>query len=299
MIAGLFLLVLLPPVLAVLGAGAVDLGLAGWLERVGQVMQRAGTWRSLRFSVFQAVASALICVVLALPGAYYLSHVAFPAKRLVQSLTLLPFVLPGLIVILAVLSFYGRNGFLNQLFGTDIAIVYSPLGIIIAHVLFNISVALRFIAAGWMQVDERYREVSVSLGEGAWQRFRHLHLPLLVPAIAGAAGMIFLYCFVSFAIVLMFGGVRFATLEVRIYQEMFVNLNLASAGALALLQLLVCSLAMVAVQRLAAGGRGSVRGGHATRGRLFRVREWSALSSAARWGCRVYWLGLGFFFFYR
>lgn len=292
LIAAGFLLVLLPPVLTVLGAGVLDTGFTVWFERVTSVFSRVGTWRSLRFSAGQAAVSALICIVLALPGAYYLSHYSFPGKRIIQSLTLLPFVLPSLIVILAVLSFYGRNGLLNQLLGTDFVLVYSPIGIVIAHVLFNISVALRIMATGWMQVDERYREVSVSLGEGGFARLRHLHLPLLVPAVLGAGGIIFLYCFVSFGIVLIFGGVRYATLEVRIYQEMFVNLNLTAAGALAALQLTVCALIVFLVQWHSARSPGG-----SARGRTFSVRDWGAVAPAARGVCLLYWALIGLFFF--
>ena len=287
-----FLLLLIPPVIAVLGAGVIDLGPTAWLERVRAVLQRPGTWRSLRFSVLQAGVSALVCVVLALPGAYYLSHYSFPGKRVVQSLSLLPFVLPSLIVILAVLSFYGRNGVLNQLLGTDLVIVYSPVGIVIAHVLFNISVGLRIIAAGWMEVDERYREVSAGLGEGPLGRLWRLHLPLLLPAILGAGGIIFLYCFVSFGIVLIFGGVRWATLEVRIYQEMFVNLNLAAAGALAALQLAVCAVLVFVLQWTSARRRTGSR-----RGRRFRVRQWNVLKPITRVICTIYWAAVALFFF--
>ncbi len=283
---------LIPPVLAVLGAGVQDLGFARWLERVVSVLQRSGTWRSLRFSAMQAAVSAVVCIVLALPGAYWLSHYSFPGKRVVQSLSLLPFVLPSLIVILAVLSFYGRNGLLNQLLGTDLVIVYSPIGIVIAHVLFNISVALRIMASGWMEVDERYREVSAGLGEGPLGRLLHLHLPLLLPAILGAAGIIFLYCFVSFGIVLIFGGVRYATLEVRIYQEMFVNLNLAAAGALAALQLAICAGIVFLLQWTSSRRRiGS------TRGRKFVVRRWDTVRRTVRWACAGYWALLALFFF--
>ncbi len=287
-----FMAVLLPPVISVLSAGVLDAGVGSWFERVSAVLARSGTWRSLRFSAGQAAVSALICIVLALPGAYFLSHVAFPGRRIVQSLSLLPFVLPSLIMILAVLSFYGRNGLLNQLLGTDLVVVYSPVGIVIAHVLFNISVALRIIATGWMEVDERYREVSVSLGEDGFARLRHLHLPLLMPAILGAGTIIFLYCFVSFGIVLIFGGVRYATLEVRIYQEMFVNLNLTAAGALAALQLVVCAVVVLLLQ-WSSGRRHTI----SDRGREFRVRAWNSVAAATRWFCMGYWALIALIFF--
>ncbi len=292
LIATAFLLLLVPPILTVLGAGALERGIGGWLVEAQRLLNRPGTWRSLRFSVLQAAISALLSILIALPGAYFLSHLRFPGKRVVQSVTLLPFVLPSLIVILAVISFYGRSGALNQLFGTQFAFVYSAGGIVLAHVLFNISIAIRMISTAWLQIDKRLLEVSLSLGEDTPGRLRRLHLPLLLPAMLNAATVIFLYCFVSFGIVLVFGGVRFATLEVRIYQEMFMNLNISGAGVLAGMQLLVCAGAVFAAHRLAA-----IRTAASTRGRQFAVWAWSEASVYVRALCRVYWLTVGTFLF--
>ncbi len=292
LIAAVFVLLTVPPVLTVLGAGALERGASAWLEEARRVLAQTGTWRSVRFSVIQAVVSAALSIAIALPGAYFLSHIRFAGRRLVQSVSLLPFVLPSLIVILAIISFYGRSGVLNQLLGTRFAFVYSAGGIILAHVLFNISIALRMISAAWMQVDQRLREVSLSLGEGNLRRVLRLHLPLLLPAILNAATVIFLYCFVSFGVVLVFGGVRFATLEVRIYQAMFMNLNLSAAGALALLQLAVCGVAVFAAHRLAAR-----RLAVATRGRRFVMRSGREISWITTVICYSYWVALGVFLF--
>lgn len=292
LIALVFLALLVPPVLAVLGAGALERGPAGWVQELLRVLSRGATWRSARFSLIQATVSAVLSVVLALPGAYYLANLRFPGRRAAESLTLLPFVMPSLIVILAVISFYGRAGALNRLLGTDFRLVYSAVGIIIAHVIFNYAVALRIIATGWRQIDTRLREVSMSLGERGWSRLVHLHGPLLVPSVLSALAIVFLYCFVSFAVVLVFGGVQFATLEVRIYQEMFTNLNLSGAGALALLQLGICAAVVVLIQLISETHRKE-----SVAGRRVVIREWNAVRKLTRLSCGIYWAVVALFLF--
>lgn len=292
LIALAFLSLLVPPVLAVLGAGALERGLLQWGEELLRLLSRGATWRSARFSLVQAAVSALLSVILALPGAYFLANLRFPGRRLAESLTLLPFVMPSLIVILAVISFYGRAGVLNDLLGTDLRIVYSAAGIILAHVIFNYAVALRIMANGWRQIDTRLREVSMSLGEGGLSRLLHLHGPLLLPSILTALAIVFLYCFVSFGVVLVFGGVRYVTLEVRIYQEMFTSLNLAGAGALALLQLAICAALVVLIQLISeTQRRESIAGGRT------RVREWAQTLPPARILCGAYWALVALFLF--
>lgn len=292
LIALVFLAFLVPPVLAVLGAGALDRGLIPWTEELLRLFSRGATWRSARFSLLQAAVSAIFSVALALPGAYYLANLRFPGRRAAESLTLLPFVMPSLIVILAVISFYGRAGMLNSILGTDLRLVYSAAGIIIAHVIFNYAVALRIIAGGWRQIDTRLREVSMSLGENAWSRMVHLHTPLLIPSVLSALAIVFLYCFVSFGVVLVFGGVRYATLEVRIYQEMFTNLNLPGAGALALLQLAICAAVVILIQLVSDTHRRE-----SVAGRRVVTRAWSLTGTGTRTIFFAYWTGVTLFLF--
>ncbi|MFW6362678.1 MAG: ABC transporter permease [Spirochaeta sp.] len=292
----LFLLLILPPVLTVLGAGFLESlrgtpgdAAAGLLRQL-RLLQRPAIISSAWFSVYQAAISAVASVILALPGAYLLAHLRFPGKRIVQSLTLLPFVLPSLIVVLAIISMYGRVGLLNQVFNTNISLVYSPFGIIMAHVLFNISVALRMISSGWRTVDTGLREVSRSLGETTRHRLLHLDLPMLMPSIISSLTVIFLYCFVSFGIVLIFGGVRYSTLEVRIYQEMFQNLNLGGAAVLALFQIGIAGVIVFLLQRVL-GHRARRRSGG------FFARPWAQVSRPGRLLCSGYWLVIGLIFF--
>ncbi|MFW6234517.1 MAG: ABC transporter permease [Spirochaetota bacterium] len=288
-----FLAAVLPPVFAVLGAGFASGSTAEWAAQARSVLGRDGTWRSLRFSILQAAVSAGISVLVALPGAYLITHYRFRGRQIIQSLSLVPFVMPSLIVILAVIGFYGRAGVLGQVFGGTYTFVYSGIGIVIAHTMFNISVALRIIAGGWMQVDERYRWVSASLGEGPLSRLMHLHLPLITPSLTSAFIIVFLYCFVSFGVVLVFGGVRYATLEVRIFQEMFTNLNLTAAGVLAALQLAVAGVLVSLVQFLTRrSGAGTV-----SHGRQFHTRSWGELARPARLLAAAYWVAVGLFLF--
>ena len=291
-VTAVFLLLMLPPVLRVLGAGFAtgDSSAAAWFNSAWQLVSRPSIRAAAWFSVSQAAASAVISVVLALPGAYLLAHIRFPGKRMVQSLTLLPFVLPSLIIVLAIISMYGRAGLISRLFDTNLSLVYSPFGIILAHVLFNISVALRLIASGWVSIDQRLGEVSRSLGESRFSRLLHLSLPLLLPSIVSALTVVFLYCFVSFGIVLIFGGVSWSTLEVRIYQEMFQNLNLGGAGVLALLQILIAGAMVLLLQY-------SVRHRERRRGGKFTVRQWSQVGLPGRVLCMGYWAAIGLVFF--
>ncbi len=218
---------------------AADSGPGGFAAAAREVLSSPGTWRTAGFSVVQAAVSALFCVVLALPGAYIGSRYDYPLKKLFRSASLIPFVLPSIVVVIGMISFYGKNGFINGVLGTDLNLVYNPAGIILAHGFYNVSLAIRIMGEGFAGIDARYREIGASLGDGPVRRFLRILLPLAAPSAATAFVIIFLYCFLSFGIVLIFGGIAYSTLEVKTYTEMFVKLDLSSSAVFSLLQLLL------------------------------------------------------------
>ena len=121
--------------------------------------------RTLLFTVIQAFLSAAISVLLALPGAYFISHIRFPLRRLVQSISLVPFVLPSIIVIICMISFYGNSGVLSRLLNLKTNVIYNFTGILLAHVFYNYAIALRIIGEGWSGISPRYNETAKSLGD--------------------------------------------------------------------------------------------------------------------------------------
>ena len=247
-ILGLFALGFFLPLGYFITRGAEALGAkgAGALAGVAGILLR-----TLKFTFLQAFLSATLAVLLAMPGAFSISHYRFRFQRFLHSLSLIPFVLPSIVVIICMISFYGKSGFLNRIFGFDANLVYSVAGILIAHVFFNFSLALRIIGDGWGRIDSRYREVAESLGDTRFRSFFRITLPLLVPYIVSAFTLIFIYCFMSFGIVLVFGGIRYATLEVRIYQELFQKLDYARTAVYAIAQLALSSVFLFLSTRIA------------------------------------------------
>ena len=208
-----------------------------WAARVAELFAAPGTYRLVGFTIGQAACSAFISVVLALPGAYLISHFDFPLKRFFYSLSLIPFVLPSIIVIICMISFYGKRGLINRILGSEVNLIYNFIGILLAHVFYNFSLAIRIVGDGWQRIDRRYIEISQSFGERPLRRFRRIVLPLLMPSITTAFLLIFIYCFLSFGIILVFGGVRYSTLEVKIYMEIFAKLDFPAASLYAAVQL--------------------------------------------------------------
>ena len=151
----------------------------------------------------------------------------------------MPFVLPTVVVGAAFLALFGPRGATGvDLHGT-IALV------LIAHVFFNVAVVVRTVGGLWGNLDPSLADAARTLGASPWRAFREVTLPLLRPAIAAAASIVFLFSFTSFGVVLLLGGPRARTLEVEIYDQTARFLRLDIAAVLAIVQLVGVGVALI------------------------------------------------------
>ena len=198
------------------------------------------------FTLWQALLSTLASIALGLPLAFILTHYDFPLKRIVRALTIVPFVLPAITVALGFALLFGRNGYLNQLlmhlFGLSeppLPIMYSLTGIVLAHAFYNAPIITRTVHAAWERLDPRYEESARALGASRFFVFKDITLHMILPGLLSGAALVFIFCFLSFPIVLSVGGGRFSTIEVEIYTRVvtrldpqFVNYKIGAALAL-------------------------------------------------------------------
>ena len=195
--------------------------------------------RVVTFTFKEAFISAFFTLIIGLPGAYIISHYKFKGKSFLVSLTTVPFILPSLLVALGFIILFGDNGFLNKFlmdvfhFKQPFHILYSFAAIILVHTFYNFPVVLRIIGAAWAGVSDKYEFAAKSLGAKPLEVFFKVTVPLLLPAIISSFSLVFLFCFLSFSIILIIGGARFATIEVSIYTyyNMFSDFKMGSALA--------------------------------------------------------------------
>ncbi len=195
------------------------------------VFGRSGLLNVAWFTLWQATASTLLTLLLALPMANVVARYRFPGKGLLRALIVVPFVLPTVVVGSAFLALLGPDGPL----GIDLR--QTIWAILIAHVFFNYAIVVRTVAAYWERIDPQLGEAAHMLGFGRIGVFIRVTLPLLRPAIASAASLVFLFTFTSFGIILILGGLSHATIEVEIWRQATGLVNFEVAAALALLQI--------------------------------------------------------------
>jgi thiamine transport system permease protein len=250
-----FLFYPLLTILSVSLAPGGKLDLSPWRELFGDRYHLRTLW----FTTWQAALSTALTLALALPGACVFARYEFRGKNALRALTTIPFVLPTVVVAAAFSALLGPRGRVNLLLMGLFGLERAPLDlrhtltiILVAHVFYNYSVVLRLVGGFWANLNPRLEEAAAVLGAGRWRLFREVTLPLLMPAVAAAALLVFIFCFTSFGVVLLLGGWRFATLEVEIYRQTVAYVNQPMAAALSLLQIVFVTLLIWFYTRLQA-----------------------------------------------
>ena len=204
-------------------------------------------WAAVRFSILQALLSAIFSTLLAIPVARALARRRFAGRRALITLMGAPFLLPAIVAVLGLLAVFGRSGMMND-FGAMVGLpqvsIYGLHGVVLAHVVLKMPLAVRMILQGWQAIPtERFR-LAASLGFGPAEVARHLERPMLRSVLPGAALVIFVICLTSFAVVLTLGGgPRATTVELAIYQAVRFDFDLGRAALLALVQFAICAAA--------------------------------------------------------
>lgn len=200
-----------------------------WFE----VLAREDLQRAIWFTLWQAVVSTVLCVLIGLPIAFVLYRRRFFGSVLLRTILVVPFVLPSIVVAIALIDF-------RELFGGSTILV-----ILIAHVFLNVSLVVRVVGTAWANLDGETDEAAEIDGATGIKRFVFVTLAQLRPAAFSAAALVFLFCATSFAAILTLGGGQIQSIETAIYFALTQRLDLQTASVLALLQTAITVAAFV------------------------------------------------------
>ncbi len=210
------------------------------------------TLAALSFSLRQAALSTAIAFIAGFPGAYFVARYEFKGRSFFLALAAVPFCLPSILVILSFILYYGKSGWFSlALAKAGLApgggsLLYSLWGLVFIHAFYNFPIFIQNVGSVWARMPRSREEAARTLGAGELRSFAVGTLPYLLPSMLQAASLVFLFCFFSFTIVLVFGSLAGTTLEVGIYRAIRFTNDKPQALALALVQTIVALLAVAA-----------------------------------------------------
>jgi iron(III) transport system permease protein len=175
------------------GDGSITLG--HFSAFFSQGLMREAFFNSLYVAVMSAVFAALIAV----PLAYFTVRFEFRGAILIQTLGVLPLIMPPFVGAVALQLIFGRSGSINlllqQAFGFSLPIMEGLNGVIFVEsihyfpfILMNLTVALR-------NIDGAMEEAAMNLGCTGWRLFWRVIFPLAAPGFVAGASLVFVKVF--------------------------------------------------------------------------------------------------------
>ena len=174
-----------------------------------------------------ATSSAVVAAILGYPIGNWLASLGPGLKRLVSAIVLVPFLLPPFLIGLTLLPLQPSP--INSTTG-----IFWIVG---AHVFMNAGFIASVVSAN--QVPKNQLEAAGLDGAGAIRIRALIELPQQLPGIVSASLLVSLYSATSYGLVLTLGQAEVETLETAVATAALRELDLISAGALALLQTLL------------------------------------------------------------
>lgn len=161
----------------------------------GQGLMRESFFNSL----YVAALSTLFAALIAVPLAYFTVRFDFRGAALIQTLGVLPLVMPPFVGAVALQLIFGRSGSVNLLlgdaFGITLPIMDGLNGVVFVEsihyfpfILLNLTVALR-------NIDGAMEEAALNLGCRGLRLFRRVVFPLAMPGFVAGASLVFVKVF--------------------------------------------------------------------------------------------------------
>jgi sulfate transport system permease protein len=246
----LSLIVLLP--MSVIFIKASDLGWAGFWSVVTDPRVVA----SYKLSFGASLIAALINAVFGLGLAWSLVRYTFPGKRIVDALVDLPFALPTAVAGIALTALYARNGWIGQFVEGELGIkvAYSPLGVLVALVFIGVPFVVRTVQPVLEDMETELEEAAASLGARRWQTFRHVVLPVVLPALLTGFALAFARAVGEYGSVIFIAGNMPMVSEITplIIITKLEQFDYVGATAVAAVMLVVSFLMLLAINALQA-----------------------------------------------
>lgn len=195
------------------------------------------------FSAQVAVLAAFLGVVLGVAAAIGISKYKFTLSKQINTLLLLPLLIPGIVCGAAIYLYYLR---LEDFFDKDILGTYG--GLAIAHVCLTIPWTVRLVSASISNLDGSLEEAACNLGATPFQAFYKVTLPVLRPALVAASLFSFVVSFENLEVSLSLVGPGATTLPIAIMQYLEFKLD-PTIAAVATVQIVIIAICMLVTDR--------------------------------------------------
>ncbi len=213
------------------------------LKWFGRIFDQNNFVTGFLTSLQVGVAAMLGGLLLGVPASLMLSRRRFPGREAVNTLLLLPLVVPGVVAGTAIYIYQIEIEIL-----TELPILGSVFGLIVAHVLITIPWTVRLVSASLAGFDRTLEEAALNLGATPLLAFLKITLPVIRPGIVAAGLFSFIISFGNLEMTLFLVAPGRTTLPIAILQYLQWRID-PTIAAVSVLQILLIGAGMLLTDR--------------------------------------------------
>ena len=150
-------------------------------------------------SLWVSLASVAVATLIAVPLAYLTVRFEFRGALLIQTLGVLPLIMPPFVGAVAMQLIFGRNGsvnlLLNDWFGFTVPIMDGLIGVTFVESIHYFPFILLNLVAAMRNIDGAMEESALNLGARGFRLFRRVIFPLAMPGYLAGATLVFVKVF--------------------------------------------------------------------------------------------------------
>lgn len=203
-------------------------------------------WRTFKISIIVTI----ICVIVGVPTAYFMSLTSKKTRSILLAVTLFPLLTNSVVRSFAWITILGKNGVLNSvllslnIIKEPLSMLYSEFAIIIGTVYLFLPILITTVLGVLDNIDSDLIEAAQTLGASYLKAFTKVILPLCVPGILVGSMLVFTGTLTAYTTPQLLGGNKNMMLSTMLYQEASALGNWTNAGVIALIMIVVTLMVM-------------------------------------------------------
>jgi molybdate transport system permease protein len=206
---------------------------------------------AIRLSIITATITTIISMLIAIPVAYAISRTEFTGKDIVDSLLDLPIVISPIALGACLLVFFNTpaGAAINN---NLIKFVFTVPGIVLAQITVVCALAIRLLKSSFDSIDQRYEQVSRTLGCSKIEAFFRVTLPLAKNGLIAAAVLTWARAMGEFGATVTLAGatpMKTETLPVAIFLSM-ANADIGKAIAVIFILVVIAVVALLLLRKI-------------------------------------------------
>lgn len=194
------------------------------------------TIRSLQIGV----ATSVLALVLGVPLSFALVRGRFPARQLLDRLTMAPIVVPSIVYSVAIYGLFAKMKLIGEWYG-----------LALAHTVLALPFVVLVMIAGLRDFDRALEQAAEGLGASRLQTLRRITLPILRPSLISAGLLAFISSFDEVVVALFLAGARM-TLPKKMFDNILMEID-PTIAAVSVMQILLVAIVLFLMARFGRG----------------------------------------------